>query len=258
MSENETQKKPQTASSTGQNNDRSNEILATAYMGDGAATYDKVRFTTTHGLVFHDLEMAQLKKVISLISKGSEILEVGCGTARFSCYLAQNGYNVVALDPSPDMLSIAKKKCEGLNNIKFVQAEGAALQFSDCKFDFVFAIRVINSTESVPYAIQTIEEMIRVTKEEGLILIEFANASRPFAKLNNSVRLSFKDLRKIAKDLNCEVVYQSGVLVFSQTILNKLPSFLLPLWKAVESFSASLFWPVTSRGYIVFKRNKKG
>ena len=236
---------------------KSKEILATAYMGDGASTYDKVRFTTNHGLVFHDLEMAQLQKALSFISKDAQILEVGCGTARFSCHLAMSGYKVVALDPSPDMLSIAKKKCEGLDNIQFVQAEGAALQFPENEFDLVFAIRVINSTESVPYAIQTIKEMIHVTKDGGLILIEFANSNRPFAKLNNSVRLSFKDMRKIAKDLNCEVIYESGVLVFSQTILNKLPSFLLPFWKKVESISASILWPLTSRGYIVFKRTSK-
>lgn len=228
--------------------------IGTAYVGEGATTYDELRFTSVHGRVFHKLEQNQLSDAVSALNFGATVLEVGCGTARFSQYLAEKGFNVVALDPSEDMLQLARKKCFSLKNIEFVRAEGASLQFSDCTFDFVFAIRVINSIESEEYAIQTIKEMIRVTKKNGMILIEFANKSRPLAKKNNSIRLSFNQIRKVAKSNECIVIKESGVLVFSQTILNILPSFLLPFWKNFELLSAKILWRYTSRGYVIFRK----
>ena len=43
------------------------------------------------------------------------IVELACGTGSLAKLLAQRGYAVTAVDISPDMLSVAAEKCEGLN-----------------------------------------------------------------------------------------------------------------------------------------------
>ena len=43
------------------------------------------------------------------------IVELGCGTGTLAAILAQRGYQVTAVDLSPDMLSVAAEKCEGLD-----------------------------------------------------------------------------------------------------------------------------------------------
>jgi len=227
-------------------------------MGQGASTYDSVRFTTRHGLAFDELERDQLMRAATMVPAGGSVLEVGCGTARFAKRFAEAGYKVTASDASPDMLNIAREKCVGLPNIEFKLAEGASVGFASDEFDFVFAIRVMNSLESPHYALQTVREMIRVTKPGGVVLVEFANGNRPLAKQNNSVRLTFRQLSNVAAERACSVLRKSGVLVFSQTVLNAVPAPLLPFWVSVERALASVLWGVTSRGYIVLRKGKTG
>lgn len=43
------------------------------------------------------------------------IVELGCGTGTLAAVLAQRGYQMTAVDLSPDMLSVAAEKCEGLD-----------------------------------------------------------------------------------------------------------------------------------------------
>ena len=234
---------------------KENNDLKTAYTDSQAVNYDDIRFTTKHGLFFHKLEFRQLKKAINKIKRHSRVLEVGCGTARFSGYLAENGFDVTAIDPSQDMIDISKAKFNKVKNIEFKIAEGAKLPFEKNVFDFTFAIRVINSTESEEYALKTIKEMIRVTKPKGLILIEFANKSRPFIRKTSSTTLTFKQISKLAKANSCSIEMKSGVLVFSQTILEKIPSPFLSVWSIIERVSAKFVWQFSSRGYIILKKD---
>jgi ubiquinone/menaquinone biosynthesis C-methylase UbiE len=228
--------------------------LPTAYMGQAAGTYDTVRFTTRQGLAFDQLEREQLLVAVGLLPAGGRVLEVGCGTARFAIQLATMGYRVTASDASPDMLQIAREKAAGLSNIEFTLMEGLHVGAPANHFDFTFAIRVMNSLESTQYALDTAREMIRVTKPGGIVLIEFANAERPLARQNNSVRMSFAQLRRLASENGCSVVRQSGVLVLSQTALNAVPGVLVPAWTALERALASVLWPLSSRGYITLRK----
>jgi len=43
------------------------------------------------------------------------VTELACGTGSLARILAQRGYDMTAIDISPDMLSVAADKCEGLN-----------------------------------------------------------------------------------------------------------------------------------------------
>ncbi len=52
----------------------------------------------------------QLKKYP--IEKGKRVLEVGCGTGRTACYLAEQGCDVTAIDIRPEMISKAKIRAE--------------------------------------------------------------------------------------------------------------------------------------------------
>ena len=46
---------------------------------------------------------------------GSPVLELGCGTGRILIPVAESGTNIVGLDNSPDMLSIARQKVSNLS-----------------------------------------------------------------------------------------------------------------------------------------------
>jgi len=112
---------------------------------------------------------------------------------------------------------------------------------------------VLNQTESQDYARKTIQEMIRVTKGGGLVLVEFVNARRPFPKETIDIRLSFGQIEKIARECNCDIVSRSGVLVFSQSLLNRVPGVLIPVWGVVEQLAARVLWRWASRGYVLLQ-----
>ncbi len=228
--------------------------VTTAYCGQAASDYDQHRFATPQGRLFSDLEFLPLNHAIASLERKACVLEVGCGTARFSESLARQGFSVVATDPSADMIDVAAEKCGGIEGIRFEQAEGGNLRFPEGAFDFVFAIRVTNQTESEEYALKMIREMIRVTKPGGRVLVEFVNRRRPLAKRSRDIRLSFGQIGGVGRDSDCAVMSRHGVLVFSQSVLDRVPDALVPLWGRIERLAARALWRWASRGYVLLRK----
>jgi SAM-dependent methyltransferase len=54
---------------------------------------------------------------------GQSVLELGCGTGRVTIPIAQAGVNVTGLDRSPAMLDVARRKSEGIDNLRWVQGD---------------------------------------------------------------------------------------------------------------------------------------
>lgn len=231
-----------------------NTIVATAYRGRAAVEYDQQRFVTSRGLAFDTLEWKELQRAVARVPQGALVLEVGCGTSRFAKRLAESGFCVRAVDPSADMIEVSTRKCRGMDNITFAQEEAAALSAKDATFDLVFSIRVTNQTQSKEYAFRMIREMIRVAKPGGLVLVEFANSQRPLKKDNKCTKLSFDQIAQLADELDCCVESRRGILIFSQTILNRIPSLLVPAWCIVEKIAGVFFWRWASRGYCIIKK----
>jgi SAM-dependent methyltransferase len=233
---------------------KADRLVTTAYCGEAAYHYDEQRFTTPQGRLFSDLEFEPLNHAIAALERDARVLEVGCGTARFAASLARQGFSVVATDPSADMIDVAAEKCGGIEGIRFEQAEGGNLRFPEGAFDFVFAIRVTNQTESEEYALKMIREMIRVAQRGGLILVEFVNRRRPLAKRSRDIRLSFGRISRVAQDSDCNVLSRRGILVFSQSVLDRVPDALVPLWGRIERLAARALWRWASRGYVLLRK----
>src|SRR5690606_25019011 len=103
--------------------------------------------------------LEQLSKY-KLISNG-KILEVGCGTGRTACYLADQGYEVVATDIDPDVLTKAKKRADAMGvTVEFLQADAHSLPFPDDTFDAILVESVTNFTQ----AKKSVSEYFRVLK----------------------------------------------------------------------------------------------
>ncbi len=53
--------------------------------------------------------------------KVSEVLDMGCGTGGIAAILADRGYDMIALDISPEMLNLARERNEGKNTLLLCQ-----------------------------------------------------------------------------------------------------------------------------------------
>ena len=118
------------------------------------------------------------KKLLASIPKQSRILDVGCGSGRFTIGAAQMGHNVTGIDITPAAIAAATKKAKKLNlsNVSFLVGDMTELPFRNNEFDYVFCPRFsINAVATFKKRKKAIEEMVRVVKPEGIVYIESFN-----------------------------------------------------------------------------------
>ncbi|WP_448522507.1 class I SAM-dependent methyltransferase [Pseudothermotoga sp.] len=112
---------------------------------------------------------------------GMYVLDVGCGTGNFSIKLAKLGVKVVGIDISEEMLKIARKKAKRFGlQIEFAKMDVYSLKFPSDHFDGVFSMA---SFEFIREPKRAFDEMMRVLKPSGLLLIGTINKDSPWGGL---------------------------------------------------------------------------
>src|ERR671914_1108316 len=75
------------------------------------------------------------------VEPGMEVLDVGCGTGNATIPAARMGARVTGLEPSADLLAIARERAaDAMVEIDWVQGDPAKLPFADGSFDRVISI----------------------------------------------------------------------------------------------------------------------
>lgn len=103
--------------------------------------------------------------------KDKTILDAGCGTGIFSIIFANKGAaKVIGIDISEGSLGTARglKEKFNLRNTEFKKEDMLHLPFEDGTFDIVWAWGTVHHTTA---PLQAIEELIRVLKKGGSILL---------------------------------------------------------------------------------------
>lgn len=98
--------------------------------------------------------------------EGKLVLDVGCGSGRFSEVVARWGGRVVALDYSEAVEEAKKNLDSAVLQADFVQGDALNMPFSDNAFDAVFSIGVLQHTKD---PLRGLKEMCRVLKPGGLL-----------------------------------------------------------------------------------------
>lgn len=117
-------------------------------------------------------------KILSLLNKESKILDLGCGSGRFSIGAARFDLNVTGMDITPDAVRAATEKAAslGLINVNFVIGDMTEIPFEDNTFDYVFCPRFsINAVATFKKRKMAINEMLRVVKPGGIVHVESFN-----------------------------------------------------------------------------------
>lgn len=79
-------------------------------------------------------ELEKLKKRLSQIFKGKNVLEVACGTGYWTQFVAKSARSIFASDANEEVLKIARTKSFGVCNVQFVEDDAYAL--SKAKSDY--------------------------------------------------------------------------------------------------------------------------
>ena len=109
---------------------------------------------------------------------GERILDVGCGTGIFTMDYLSAGAEVVGLDISAPMLTLAERKAAALPFTP-VLGDMLDLPFVDACFDKVVSVTAL---EFVTEGRRAVAEMFRVTRPGGLIVVGTLNRLSPWAE----------------------------------------------------------------------------
>ena len=102
--------------------------------------------------------------------KGDTVLDVACGPGIVACQLAKFVSSVTGIDITPAMIEQAKQmqKEKKLNNLTWEIGDILTLPFDDSSFSLVITRY---SFHHLLNPLQVLEEMIRVCKQDGRIVI---------------------------------------------------------------------------------------
>lgn len=141
------------------------------------------------------------KEFLSRLPQGASILDVGCGSGRFSINAARLGFQVTGVDITPAAIESCKKRAteEDLQNAHFGVLDITASLPAE-QFDYVFCPRfVINAISTDEHRRQAIENMYAACKPGGTIFMESFNimylGKGPIVPVLNIVKSAYRHVR---------------------------------------------------------------
>lgn len=205
------------------------------YQADEVAQeYDEKRFSRGGRLIDRREKEAVLDAVGPL--EGQEVLEIACGTGRFTVMLAERGADIVGLDISGPMLQQGRKKARDAgvaDHLELMRGDAARLPFPDDHFDTVFAMRFFHLADT-PAAF--LSEMRRVAKER--VVFDTFNAASTRSVYNwllpmGSRLYSDSEVEKLLDGADLELVSAEHDWILPYGFYRKIPGSVAgPIRKA--------------------------
>lgn len=133
-------------------------------------------FATPIGRLVKDIEC---RLILGMLRPGKDekILDAGCGTGVFTLDYLAVGAQVVGLDISGPMLAVAEEKARGYPFVA-IQGDMLALPFADDSFDKAVSVTAVEFIED---AAKAVDELFRVTKPGGIVVVAALNSLSPWA-----------------------------------------------------------------------------
>jgi SAM-dependent methyltransferase len=171
------------------------------------------------------------------LNSNSVVLDVGCGTGRWTKYVSQIAKFVEAIDPSNAVVSAAYL-LKDVPNVRITQTDAESLPFPDESFDLVFSLGVLHH---IPDTQRAMINCVKKVKKNGyfLVYLYYSLDNRGILyqllfKFSNLFRMIISKLPSTAKKIVCDTIAISiyvplvGLSTFAafiglNTISDKLP-----------------------------------
>ena len=191
---------------------------------DVAEEYDDKRFS--EGGAF--IDRREKEAVLSALGpvEDKRILEVACGTGRFTVMMAQQGADIIGLDISPAMLTQGRQKAKQVgvdDHVEFMRGDAARLPFPDDHFDAVFAMRFFHLADR---PVTFLRELRRVSK--GQVFFDTFNLGSTRVIYNwllpmGSRLYSRRDVESLLADSELELQSEGHDFILPYGLYRQLP-----------------------------------
>lgn len=202
------------------------------YLEQYYSNYDEEgRLLSRHGQV----EYLTTMKYIQDFLQGDttkKICEVGAGTGRYSVTLAQEGYQVDAVELTEHNLTILRSKLNGTENLTAVQGNALDLsRYENNLFDLTLVLGPMYHLYTKEEQTKALEEAVRITKPDGCIMVAYC--------MNDAVAIQFAFMQKQVKSL-----FEKNMLTEDFHCLSK-PEDLFAMVRLEEIQELTAALPVT-------------
>lgn len=210
------------------------------------AMFDRIagRYDLMNDMMTLGLHRRWKAKAIDLlqVQPGEHVLDVCTGTGDVAAMLARRGVTVTALDFSPQMLALAKKrfapeKDPRYANISWLEGDAMALPCESNSFDGVITSFGLRNVASVPKALAEMREVLRpgrrlVILETGFgesppVLAQLVRPALPLLRLLSAKPSAYRYLLESAqafgKDLGMQLTAAGFITPETTTGLNGFP-----------------------------------
>ena len=119
-----------------------------------------------------NLIIEELDTFLKTLPQGAKILDVGCGTGHLTNKIKQKGYDVYGIEPSSEMLKIAKKN---FPSIPLRSDISSKISFDNDYFDAIIALEVLRYLDEEENH-NSLKEFHRCLKERGSFFVTQVNA----------------------------------------------------------------------------------
>ena len=144
-----------------------------------------------------------------MLNKKSRVLDLGCGTGRWSRYVADRVAQVEAIDPGASIFA-ASRLLKDKKNVRVTQASSDLIPFADESFDFVMCLGVLHH---IPDTQQALNDLICKLKQGGFALLyfyyNFENRSLAFKllfRISDLLRRMVSRMPGQLKKATCDVI----------------------------------------------------
>ena len=194
---------------------------------DVAEAYDEKRFSRGGRLIDRREKQAVLDALSPVEDK--KILEIACGTGRFTTMLADRGADIIGLDISGPMLQQGRERAQSAgvaDNLEYMRGDAGRLPFPDDEFDAVLAMRFFHLADT-PESFMT--EMQRVSKDQIVFDTFNRRSSRVlynWALPMGSHLYSETDVKQLLADANLELVNAEHDWIIPYGFYRSIPNTL--------------------------------
>jgi len=160
--------------------------------------------------------------------KPNTVVDLGCGTGLSTVVWRSAADNVIGIEPSEDMISVARKKSS--DNIKFVQAFGDNTMLADNSADVVVCSQSFHWMEPIA----TLKEVNRILRTNGVFAtidcdwppVTLWQAEKAYMTLYNKISEIEKNTPEInntfvrySKDCHLKNIQNSGYFRYARELL---------------------------------------
>jgi ubiquinone/menaquinone biosynthesis C-methylase UbiE len=177
-----------------------------------------------------------------MLNHNSIVLDVGCGTGRWSKYIAHKVKHIEAIDPSR-AVDAAAELTKNISHISITQAGVDNIPFEDESFDFVFSLGVMHHIPDTEAALQ---KAVKKLQKGGFFLIylyySLDNKSRLYKllfKVSNVFRMFMSILHHTIKQLVCDVMVM--IVYMPLVTLSRLIKFVSPKKRWYQAIPLSYY-----------------